>query len=100
SLMLNKLPTKLELSNTDVHVWSAALNVLNLKLEALTDILSVDERARADRFHLEQHRRRFIVARATLRLLLSKYLEVPPKQLVFSYQAHGKPMLAVNPDGV
>jgi 4'-phosphopantetheinyl transferase len=57
-------------------------------------LLVDDERDRAERFVVERERRRFIVARATLRRLLAERLEVPARSLRLTKGAHGKPSLA------
>lgn len=57
-------------------------------------VLSADERERAARFHFLKDREHFIAARGLLRLLLSRYLDLPPQQLSFSYSPYGKPALA------
>jgi 4'-phosphopantetheinyl transferase len=41
----------------------------------------------------EKDRRRFIVARGTLRMILGRYLNLAPKELQFEYLARGKPVL-------
>ena len=84
----------LTLSSNEVHLWRAALNTSAGELQALSKILSADEQLRAEQFHFEQHRKRFITARGLLRTLLSRYLDMEPHQLQFSYTAHGKPALA------
>lgn len=82
-----------------VHVWRIPLLVGDAELARLRTILSPDEIARADRFKFPIHQRRFAVGRATLRLLLARYLgilstsRVEPSDLVFHYNAHGKPEL-------
>jgi 4'-phosphopantetheinyl transferase len=58
------------------------------------EILSPDEQARADRFHYARDRDRFVVARATLRTVLGRYLRTAPAQLEFTYGPHGKPSLS------
>jgi 4'-phosphopantetheinyl transferase len=57
-------------------------------------LLAPEERARADQFVHEQHRRRFTAARAALRRLLGEVLRAPADALVFETGAHGKPALA------
>ena len=62
---------------------------------ALTSgLLSTDERARADRFHFDRDRRRFIAARTLLRRTLASYLDSNPAALAFTSGPHGKPALA------
>ena len=56
--------------------------------------LSQDEKDKADRFRFSADRRRFAIARGTLRHLLGRQLNQRPEQIVFSYGAYGKP--AVN----
>jgi len=84
----------LTLSPDDVHVWRASLIQPASRVEQLRLTLSADEQARADRFYFEQHKNRFIVARGILRIILSRYLDISPRQVQFSYGAHGKPALA------
>lgn len=65
-------------------------------------LLSSDERQRAERFVRPRDRDAFISARGVLRLVLSRYLELQPAALQFCYGAHGKPALKpeLNPDQV
>jgi 4'-phosphopantetheinyl transferase len=57
-------------------------------------VLSPDEAARADRFHFERHRRRFIVARTAMRQILGDYCKVPAQEIVFAYGDRRKPALS------
>ncbi len=77
----------------DVHVWLADLSRRRDAARSLRDMLSADESERADRFQLDESRDRYIVARATLRLILGQYLRQNPASLKFSYGPKGKPML-------
>lgn len=90
------VPGKLINSN-EVHVWRVFLDVTKIEFESLLGFLSVDELARAGRFHFERDQRRFIVARGILRKILGGYLNKPPGKICFEYSSHGKPMLAPNP---
>ena len=87
-------PGQLSLPTTDVHVWRASLEQTPETVEALRQLLSPDERARADRFHFEKDRRHFVVARGVLRRLLGRYLDMAPNALRFAYADQGKPHLA------
>jgi 4'-phosphopantetheinyl transferase len=55
--------------------------------------LSEDETRRANRFRFEEDRIRWIRARSSLRLILSRYEGGDPAALVFRYGKHGKPAL-------
>lgn len=56
--------------------------------------LAPDERARAERFHFEPDRRRFVAARVALRRILAGYLGTVPAAVTFTSGPHGKPELA------
>ena len=87
-------PANIILSRDDVHVWCAALDLPAPQVEELAQTLSSDEQARGDRFHFQQHRRRFIAARAGLRRLLGRYLQIEPQEVELAYSQRGKPALA------
>lgn len=61
---------------------------------AVLDLLSVEERARADRLRHAGARRDFIVSRAALRRVLGALLGLPPQAVELDIGAHGKPRLA------
>jgi 4'-phosphopantetheinyl transferase len=81
------------LTDDEVHVWRADLSLSSLRLQALQDILAPDEQARAASFHLQKDQARFIAARGLLRVLLSRYLDLEPAHITFSYGGYGKPAL-------
>lgn len=56
-------------------------------------LLSPDERQRADRYRFEAPRRRFIAGRAALRRILADCLQIDPRELTFTYEGEGKPVL-------
>jgi 4'-phosphopantetheinyl transferase len=82
----------------EVHVSKIALNVDARKLETLLAVLSPVESERAARFHFDRDRRRFIVARASLRQVLSQYTGESPENLQFQYSRFGKPDLSPGSD--
>ena len=87
-------PDEVTLGRREVHVWRASLEAEASVVSRMLQLLSADEQARAERFHLEIDRRRFIVARGCLRMILSCYAGVAPAEIRFDYATHGKPMLA------
>ncbi|NES76659.1 MULTISPECIES: 4'-phosphopantetheinyl transferase superfamily protein [Okeania] len=87
------LGQKLELSPNHVHIWSKNLKSPPSEIEELSKILSSDEIDRAKKFYFERDKNRFIIARGTLRKILSCYLNIEPKKLQFTYSERGKPYL-------
>jgi len=91
--MWSPQPQSLSLSGGKVHVWRADLQQPPELQEIFLGLLDQDERARAARFHFEQHRRRFVLSRGFLRVLLGRYLELDPERVRFAYGPYGKPSL-------
>ena len=86
-------PEALSLPTGEVHVWRLALDQPASVLTEFRHTLDANELERAGRFHFEKHRRHFIAGRGGLRYVLSRYLDVKPKQLRFTYGTFGKPAL-------
>ena len=76
----------------EVHIWRARLDVP--WSWTFDEALSLDDRTRADRFKFESDRRKFCAARASLRLILSRYLGVKPHRIQLETGEFGKPFLA------
>lgn len=76
-----------------VQIWQADLNLEPDRIRPFRELLAPDERRRAERFRFDRDRVHFTVARATLRLILSPLVGVPPEDLVFGYGDRGKPYL-------
>jgi len=77
-----------------VHVWRVLVEPVVGDLERLLDSVSDDERARAGELRHEDHRRRYLVARAVLRQVLARYTGLEARRLEFHLGEHGKPHLA------
>lgn len=92
--MWNAAPGGLKPADGNVHVFSTLLDVPAKRLKELAQWLSDDEWQRANRFHLERDRRRFIAGRGTLREILAALLDINPASLVFAYGEFGKPQIA------
>ena len=88
------MPTRLELNDPEIHVWRASLEEPPADERAWLETLSEDERLRAQRFHFERDRKRFVVGRGILRALLGRYLGGEPASVQFRYGDRGKPYLA------
>jgi 4'-phosphopantetheinyl transferase len=81
-----------------IDIWRVRLVPHELPEQDLQGILARDEVARASRFHLEDDRRRYIKCRGALRILLGRYLEMPPAEICFRYENNGKPEMATPQD--
>lgn len=80
-----------DLKAGEVHVWRVPLSENDP--EQLGALLSRDEWIRAQRFHFERDRARFICGRGLLRTILGRYLLTDPRSLTFGEGPHGKPEL-------
>lgn len=96
-LSLSELPIALSLTDLEVHVWQATLDMPPEVIHSLMTLLSPDEQARAARFRFEAHQHRFVAGRGILRSILACYLGLSPAQLEFSYSPNGKPALVQQP---
>ena len=83
----------ISLAGDEVNIWRASLVAAEPALAASWDVLSEDEKARAERFHFERDKRRFILARAGLRTLLAEYADLPAGEIPLVYGPSGKPGL-------
>lgn len=87
---------KLNLLDNQVHLWRANLDISASEIEQLKNILSTDEKDRAERFKFVQHQNRFIAARGFLRKIINYYLSIPQQDILFKYSDRGKPKLPYN----
>jgi 4'-phosphopantetheinyl transferase len=85
------------MSPADYHLQSLRIDIWEIPLVKMhsqaNSLLDEKELARAKRFYFERHRRRFTIARAMLRIILSRYLQEDASQLIFNYTQHGKPQI-------
>jgi 4'-phosphopantetheinyl transferase len=81
------------LSAEEIHLWFLDLAVSAEEIARFRSLLSPDEIARADRYHFDRDRRRFIVARGRLRELLGEYTGIEPRKVAFTYSDRGKPSI-------
>ena len=78
-----------------VDVWYLPVRAATTDLDtAYGSVLSDGERRRATRFRRDADRRLFTFSRVGLRILLSRYCDVPPDRWVFDADPLGKPRIA------
>lgn len=79
---------------TEVEIWWVPLDRARKEHLRLEAVLSVEERARADRFRTEELRNRYCVAHGALRHLLARKLNRSPADLSFERGSAGKPLIS------
>jgi 4'-phosphopantetheinyl transferase len=82
------------ISDREVHVWKVDLR--GNASETMLSLLSDDEQIRAARFHFGKDRECYRIAHGSLRLILGRYLNLPPAELHFGQTEFGKPFLTNN----
>jgi 4'-phosphopantetheinyl transferase len=86
------------LTPAEIHVWLAFYDgIADERLHsAYRALLNAAERAQEPRFHFAADRRRYLVTRALVRIVMSRYACVDPREWIFSTNPHGRPEV-VNP---
>jgi len=87
----------------ETHVWLTFWEAISEErlLVAYRELLNAAEKEQESRFYFAKDRRCYLVTRALLRTVLSRYAPVDPKDWVFSANAYGRPHIANThaPDG-
>jgi 4'-phosphopantetheinyl transferase len=84
---------KLNSIESAIEVWNIHLPCVRDQLSDCRNVLTPDEKQRADRFINPADAERFILCRGLLRRTLADYLEQKPADLCFSHNENGKPFL-------
>ncbi|WP_204105603.1 MULTISPECIES: 4'-phosphopantetheinyl transferase superfamily protein [Spirulina sp. CCY15215] len=90
---LQSLPDILTRSPPEICVWQCCVQSPPMTVKTLVKLLSQEEKSKAERFHFQRDRDRYILGRGLLRVLLGHYLARDPQSLTFVYSARGKPLL-------
>ena len=88
-----KRPADVALGDDEVHLCLANVELMESQPDVLWRVLSEGERARADGFHFERDRQRYVARRALLRQLAGEYLQMAPDKIGFTENPFGKPEL-------
>lgn len=91
-------PDSLDIQPHQADVWRLLLAPGPDSLRSARAALSADESERAALFHFDKDRNRFILAHASLRNILSRYIHRPLHEVEFSVDAFGKPSLVSDAD--
>jgi 4'-phosphopantetheinyl transferase len=81
------------LATGEIHLWLAFYDqIADERLHAAyRNMLNAAEREQEPRFHFARDRRRYLVTRALVRSVLSRYEPIPPEQWCFPTNAYGRP---------
>jgi 4'-phosphopantetheinyl transferase len=83
----------ISLTSAEIHLWLAFYDEIKEEplLSAYRDLLDHAEREQEPRFYFARDRRRYLVTRALVRTVLSRYARIDPTEWVFSTNAYGRP---------
>lgn len=76
--------------NKAVYIHQFEFNDHLNNLDNFNNLLSEEEKTRANRFYFERDKNNFTISRGLTRLILAKYLDINPKQIIFSQNSFGK----------
>lgn len=74
-----------------VDVWTVTTEEAARHVAEYRTLLTPDETGRAERFWHDADRDRFVIARATARTMLSRYVAMPPHAWRLRIESHGRP---------
>jgi 4'-phosphopantetheinyl transferase len=78
---------------SDAYLYTCNYEHLVLRMHELQGYLLGEELEQANSYATLELKHQFVISRGLLRGLLSLYVQVPPENLVFVYNAYGKPSL-------
>jgi 4'-phosphopantetheinyl transferase len=81
------------LTSSEIHLWLVFCEDINDEqlLAAYRALMSEAEKEQESRIHFAKDRRRYVVTRALVRTVLSRYAPVTPEEWVFSTNKYGRP---------
>ncbi|WP_051237677.1 4'-phosphopantetheinyl transferase family protein [Ottowia thiooxydans] len=77
-----------------IDLWLAYYDEFAQEAPRLLDLLNESERQQQARFHFADDRLRYLVTRAMVRTVLSRYADVNPADWTFDTNAYGRPEIA------
>lgn len=79
-----------------MHVWRIDISQNLKRLEQFEALLTPEETLRAGRYKQQKDTYRFIISRGAQRIILGRYLQIPPTELEFILGDNKKPYLLGN----
>ena len=86
----------LNLTTTHIELWCARCDELRTPelLERYAALLNREEREQHQRFQFAKDRDLYLITRAMQRVVLSRYVDLPPEQWQFTKNKYGRPEIA------
>lgn len=84
---------KITLLKNEVHIWRSKLLFTTKQLNNFFSFLSNDEKNKAFKFSFKSDMNNYVASKAILRLILSRYLNLSPVDIVFYKNYYGKPFV-------
>lgn len=96
SMLLPKAHAASAADCRDIDIWLTYYDEIvdDRQLARLRLLLSDDEVAQEGRFYFADDRKRYLVTRAMVRMVLSRYARIAPEHWAFSKNAYGRPAIA------
>jgi 4'-phosphopantetheinyl transferase len=90
-----KMNGVIPLMPTEIHLWLAFYDEITEERlhSAYREMLNAAEKEQELRFYFVRDRRRFLVTRALVRTVLSRYISIHPEEWIFSTNAYGCPCI-------
>ena len=87
------MSASIPLTPAEIHVWLASYDeITDERLHAAyRELLDAAEKEQEPRFYFARDRRRYLVTRALVRTVLSRYVSMHPTEWIFSTNAYGRP---------
>ena len=84
------------LGSAEIHLWLASYDEIADEhlLAAYRELLNDAEKKQEPRFYFARDRRRYLVTRALVRTVLSRYMPIDPQEWTFATNAYGRPEIA------
>jgi 4'-phosphopantetheinyl transferase len=79
--------------NNKVYIYLIFITDYIKYLQYLLKILSEEELERANKFHFEKDRRLYITAHGLQRIILTSFININPKDIIFFKNKYGKPYI-------
>jgi 4'-phosphopantetheinyl transferase len=82
-----------KIDSGEIHLWLCFYESIRDRalLNQYLSLLSADELRQQRRFYFERDRHRYLVTRAMVRTVLSKYVPIAPEQWLFGANQYGRP---------